>query len=52
MREREREAVVQDQREEVKNTKNKERVKVRLNKKLLFSFTIVLKCDSIFKIAL
>ena len=35
-----------------KNTKNKEREKVRLNKKLLFNFIIVLQCDSTFRIAL
>ena len=37
---------MQDRREEMKNTENKEREKVRLNKELLFSFTIVLQCDS------
>ena len=36
----------------MKNTENKEREKVRLNKELLFSFTIVLQCDSTFRIAL
>ena len=35
-----------------KNTENKEREKVRLNKKLLFNFIIVLQCDSTFRIAL
>ena len=35
-----------------KNTKNKEREKVRLNKKLLFNFIIVLQFDSTFRIAL
>ena len=32
----------------LKNTENKEREKVRLNKKLLFSFTMMLQCDSTF----